>query len=79
MIEVKLRKNVPLPDRERNYKKYDFDALQVGDSLFVACTKEQSKNKAISVRGCISARQSLIGKRFEIRQIKGGVGCWRVE
>jgi hypothetical protein len=79
MTEAKIRKNVPIPDRERNYMKYDFDTLEVGHSLFVACDKEKSKNRAISLRGCINSRKTLDGKKFAIRQVEGGVGCWRME
>ncbi len=69
---IKVEKNIPIPPFRKTLK-YPFEGMEVGDSFFVTDVKRN--NLAITAR----KYGSKTGKKFLVRDVKGGVRCWRVE
>ncbi len=74
---MKIEKNVPIPKRIRGRNpKYDFQAMDVGDSFFVI----GGSSKQVSVLTCAKRHKP---KRFITKKVteksKKGYRCWRVE
>ena len=69
---IKIEKNIPIPTFKKTLK-YPFEEMQVGDSFFVKDVKRNNLS--------ITARKygSKTGRKFLVREVEGGVRCWRVE
>ena len=69
---IKIEKNIPVPPF-RKALKYPFEEMQVGDSFLVTDVKRE--NLAITAR----KYGKKAGKDFLVREVEGGVRCWRVK
>lgn len=87
----KIAANVPIPEAQRFGKTavYPFDALQVGQSFFVAAS-EKRPNPAKSVASTVnSANKRLAPRNFAVRRVddgapwgfpgQHGAGVWRLQ
>lgn len=84
MSKFKIEKNQPMPetfDGASSRGIYPFDEMEVGDSFFVPCKKENEFKSAVqSVHYANSKeRKKESGKIFKRSQIGSGVRIWRVE
>ena len=69
-----IEHDIPAPPARQYYRRYPWDAMEVGDSFLVR------DDQANSVRSAASKRNQLgIGKRYISRHVEGGVRVWRVE
>ena len=69
-----IEKDVPAPVRERagRPKKYPFDQMQPGDSIFMPGAK-------IAPMGTIGKQKAQNpGQKFATRQEEGGMRIWRI-
>lgn len=73
-MEIKIEKNVPCP---KNFTKYPFDEMDVGDSFFVEAQGKTINAALISWK----RRKKNIGsgKKFIRRTVNGGQRVWRIE
>lgn len=69
---IKIDKDVPVPPFKRALK-YPFDKMEVGDSFMVKGVKREN----LAVTAAKYGKKS--GKAFLVRDIEGGVRCWRIE
>lgn len=70
---IEIEKGLPIPaKRPGPMSKYPFSAMEIGDSFFVA-TSRQSLSKSVH-----TARKRL-GRRFTCRAEPGGYRVWRIE
>lgn len=74
MSHFPIEKNIPMPKIETGAKgKYPWNTLQVGESFFVP-------DKQYSDIGSLSSRASMIlGVKFAVRTVEGGVRVWRTQ
>jgi hypothetical protein len=82
VTEVKIRKNVPLPDpwkKETTYA-YPFDDMIVGDSFAIPFT-EKNKQKIIGrvSQACSARNKNLKGTKLVTRVLKSSFGVWLVK
>jgi len=80
MCDILIDKNVDIPTRNkrRGKKIYPFGTMDVGDSFFVECTKDDlSRTQCLILASCRPGR--FDGKMFTTRRVEGGIRCWRLE
>lgn len=75
MSQIKIDKNVPIPERMYggNWSKYPFRRLEIGDSLFV------DGKTAAQFGGTVSHWKAATGFKFTCRTVDGGCRVWRIE
>lgn len=66
-----IEKNVPVPAAKKA-RKYPFDQLEIGDSLFFHGEKYHSRPRDAAR---IYGRRT--GKKFMARCVEGGIRIWR--
>lgn len=74
-MEIKIEKNIPIPNRERHVSKYPFGKMKVGDSFFLLAT-DTNANKIRSAAAWYAVRN---GFKFTVRKEGEGVRCWRIK
>lgn len=83
MDEIAIDKGVPLPRPSRGgrQKKYPFDAMQVGDSLFMPADPQRVEIVRTIVFLCAKryAKKHAPRWRFTSRKVEGGIRIWRIE
>jgi hypothetical protein len=70
MSEFRIEKGVPMPSAGSNKKKYFFDLMEVGDSVFLADTPRNAIAPNLRIHRPM---------RFAIRAQNGGLRVWRIE
>ena len=70
-MTIKIDKNIPIPDRMRDYK-YPIKDLSVGDSFYV-------EGMSPSDRSQITAKGRLCNMRLVTRVVDKGIRVWRIE
>ena len=68
-----IEKNVPIPPPRAAHRKYNFDQMEVGDSIFV--TGKSPNTVQTSARG-FGERHKM---RFTVRKLATGIRVWRIE
>lgn len=75
MSNIVIDKGVPVPPSNVSRRKYPFDAMEVGDSFFVAGRQHK-------VYGAINWHTKHSNKRFTTRKVVengvAGIRVWRV-
>jgi hypothetical protein len=66
-------KNVPLPKRVGQQRKYPFDEMQVGDSFLM------TGPDAWKIGTAARAYAHIHGWKVTIRKTPEGLRCWRIE
>ena len=69
---IKIDKGIPLLPFRRAMKN-PFDEMGVGDSFMVKGVKREN----LAVTAAKYGKKS--GKAFLVREVEGGVRCWRIE
>jgi hypothetical protein len=79
MAEIRIEKGIEVPEPSfGRSRRYPFNKMEVGDSFFVGCAKDDLKSTMTKILS--SARgQKAIGKKFTTRVVDGGVRCWRIK
>ena len=78
----KIDRDVPLPKNNHSLK-YDFDQMNVGDSIFVeegtpaATFSPKATSPRIAQAAAAHARK--FGKKFTTRKVEGGYRTWRLK
>ena len=70
-----IESGIPIPAQRRksNGLKYPFRHMKLGDSFFVA------KKDSTAISGHCSYANRLLGHRFCLRTVAGGVRVWRIK
>jgi len=72
---MKIEKNIPTPETLGGgaRKKYPFDEMKIGDSIFI-------EGQVIQGGAFSSARyfEKKLGIKFTARSVDGGVRIWRI-
>lgn len=71
---MEIEKNIPTPPGVQGTKKYPFDKMEVGDSIFIKGQTSVGK-AANAARVYANGRQM----KFSSRSVDGGVRIWRIE
>lgn len=82
MIEIKVQKNIPMPERRQWGKsKYKFSQMDVGDSIFVTGQHGGTKCNAAVASQVWASTQRKKGNhvKFIARKEGEGVRIWRSE
>jgi hypothetical protein len=75
----KIEKKVPTPPKPTNSRaKYPWREMDIGDSFFVPCKKEDMVKFRKSLGACACAPK-LKPLKFTVRYVDGGVRVWRVK
>lgn len=71
-----IDKNIPLPRHHLagQRKKYPFDQMEIGDSLFVQAAAGEVQSVQTSLLGAALRHKPM---KFATRQVPGGVRIWR--
>lgn len=82
MSQFKVEKGISLPMAHSKGAIWDypFDSMEVGDSFFVPCEREDRNRKCTRVRS--HAKNFMLAHRdvdFQYHLTKDGVRCWRVK
>ena len=76
MADLRIDKGVPIPDRRHSTKRFRFQDMEVGDSIFYPSESPASDCNLIRS----SARYQMKthpGVAYVVRQVPGGVRYWR--
>lgn len=81
-MSFEIIKNVPMP--EPNKQKYNFDAMEVNDMMFIPIEEGEHHTKAQNkVSSAAAGWGKRRGRKFATQVIKHdgklGVGLWRIE
>lgn len=68
-----IEKGVPIPPRRKRKSKYNFDQMEVGDSIYIPNVKATTVSSAVST----AVRRKLKGWKFEVRSEGNGARVWR--
>jgi len=80
MSKFEIEKNIPLPEplpRGRKGSKYPLADMAVGESFFVPTMKPEEKRQ--SLYQAVSVKGRVMGRKFIVRIVEGGVRVWRLE
>jgi len=79
MFEVK--KNIPIPKKIKTRwdLRYPFGKMDVGDSFFIDCKPEELFRTKKRVTSSISSFGMRHKMKFTLREVKNGLGCWRIK
>ena len=83
-MAITIEKNIPITPKNPKFwrkpqLKYPFAQMEVGDSFFVECDKDDARNMQVNL-GVMGRRENKsTGKKFTTRQSEGGVRVWRIE
>lgn len=74
-MEYEIEDGVEIPQNigRSSRRKYPFPDMEVGQSFFVPGVKTQAVN------GPMQRWKMVLGRRFTIRKMDGGVRVWRIE
>lgn len=75
--DFKIEKNIPLPQNVTKKKLYPFEKMLVGDSFFIKLETTKKLNSKRSTLRTLAYRQNP--KKFTVRQVDGGLRCWRIK
>jgi hypothetical protein len=81
---IQIEKGVAIPKNTNSGRKriYPLDEMSVGDSFYVACDENNLDKISRSVRNTAinytKRDTSAVGKKFTVRNVEGGVRCWRI-
>lgn len=76
MKPIKIEKGIPIPTQGRGRPSvFPFEAMEVGDSIFVPVKTDKEKARAIG-RTAMYARKH--GVKFKTRTVEGGIRIWLV-
>jgi hypothetical protein len=76
---------IPLPPTRRGRKKYSFPfrTMEMGESFFIPCTKEEIGRLQSSIHGSASYIKKSTEREFTVRRVYEnnmlGVRCWRTK
>ncbi len=83
---IQIDKDIPIPVRKRAFianrkqwpEKYPYREMEVGDSFFIP---HDAYNSSASLRTTLyhSARRMGNNYKITIKQVEGGVRCWRIQ
>ena len=68
---MKIEKNVPIPERNSNKKKYPFGEMEIGDSVF-----EVKPTGIYRAAGAYGRRH---GMQFRLKTENNGERVWRIK
>lgn len=75
-----IDKNIPIPPSNRKtrnrYRKYQWEAMEVGDSFLFARTE---KTKQASINSMCCKHSKKLNRTFEWHLTDEGYRCWRVK
>jgi len=74
---MQFDKNVPMPSAREEYKSYQFDRMEVGDSFYVADPDGKTAHR-IQTQVSYQKRYGATAKRFTTRRVGDGIRVWRV-
>lgn len=67
--EFKIEKGVPIPTPVGKKKRYHFESMEIGDSVFLAGKTQATTSHAAKKTGF----------KFTVRRMDGGIRVWRIE
>lgn len=70
---MKIEKNIPMPETRKT--KYNWQDMEVGDSVFFAAKKTQIYKEGASAHSW--GRSNNV--KFTVRSVEGGVRIWRTK
>lgn len=72
MDEMKIDKDIPMPQHLSRNVKYPFGTLEIGDSFLV-----NESRRLVSSAACAFGKNH--NKKFTVRTTPEGMRCWRVK
>ena len=73
MIEIKIDKNIPIPDRKTYKGKYPFRNMEIGDSCFLPGLKSSNIGGSL---GILKPKKSAV--RSVVKDGVSGSRVWRI-
>ena len=79
--EIRIEKNITIPDARGGCAKYPIKIMGIGDSFFVKADNTKKARSIQSTLGAITSKKRVGDKEFTTRTIKSplGVRIWRVK
>ena len=71
-----IEKNVPMLDAARGRRKYEWAAMNAGDSFFIGCADER---EVMARRKAVLSSAYHANIKVSTRKVPGGFRVWRVE
>lgn len=74
-MSIAVESGIPTPSGRSGYP---FQAMEIGDSFFVAANAEANKKLATTIGAAARNFSKKHATKFTIRLVEKGVRCWRV-
>ena len=73
---IKFDKGVPLPSLRAEYRHFNLDRMEIGDSFFLEDTDGQTAHRMQSMVSHLNHTDE--SRRYITRRVDGGIRTWRL-
>ena len=74
---IEIEKGVPLVSWKSCGIKYPFNDMEIGDSFFIPCDEGNERETRRRITIAVDYRR-IEQKKYSVRQVSGGIRCWRI-